>query len=119
MSDDMGHLRPTESIDRLAADRARRQHGVIARRQVIGLGMTDRQIVHRLRTGRWLTILPGVYRIAGGPYTGRTGAMAAVLWAGPDAVLSHGAAAMVYGFEGVRSPKPEVWVPKSRRLRSD
>ena len=47
------------------------------------------------------------------------GAMAAVLWAGDGAVLSHGAAAMFWGFEGVRSPKPEVWISGSRRPRSE
>lgn len=119
MTDHMDHRRTNERVDALLADLARRQYGVFARRQALERDVSPRQIVHRLRAGRWTTILPNVYRIAGGPYTGRTGAMAAVLWAGPDAVLSHGAAAMFWEFEGVRSPKPEVWIGSGRRLKSE
>jgi len=37
--------------------------------------------------------------------------MAAVLWAGEGALVSHAAAARVWGIDGVRFRQPEVWVP--------
>jgi very-short-patch-repair endonuclease len=44
--------------------------------------------------------------------------MASVLWAGTDCYVSHGAASVLWGFEGVRSPKVEIWVPRPRNPRS-
>src|SRR5262245_50358563 len=114
----MGGVRDTEdggSLDSMVAALARRQHGVFARDQLIALGVSRRQIDHRVRSGRWDIVLPRVLRMSGGAYTAFVGAMAAALWAGPDAFVSHGAAAVLAGFECVRAPKVEVWVPVSRR----
>ena len=44
--------------------------------------------------------------------------MAAALWAGDGALVSHGTAAALHGFDGVRAPKPELWVPTGSGVRS-
>ena len=68
---------------------AARQHGVVARAQLLELGMTRDAIAHRLDRGRLHPIQRGVYAL-GRPQLTRHGALiAAVLACGPDAVLSH------------------------------
>jgi very-short-patch-repair endonuclease len=44
--------------------------------------------------------------------------MAAVLWAGDEALVSHAAAAVLWGFLGARARKVELWVPPNRGIRS-
>ncbi len=69
---------------------ARRQHGVIARRQLLALGYSPIAIEHRIKRGRLHPVRRGVYAI-GRPELTRLGHwMAAVLSCGPDAMLSHG-----------------------------
>src|ERR1700710_2063506 len=76
---------------------ARRQHGVITRRDLLGLGFSPKAIRHRLTTGRLHPIARGVY-IVGWPLTERKqGWMAAVLACGDGATLSHGSAAALWG----------------------
>ncbi len=73
------------------------QHGVVARRQLIALGFTARQIHWRMVTGRLHPVFRGVYAVGhrGLDREGRW--MAAVLACGPDAVLSHRSAAALRG----------------------
>ena len=54
--------------------------------------------------GSWEIVSRGTYRIVGSPRTCEQRAMALVLSAGPDAVVSHRAAAYLYGLDGFRSP---------------
>ena len=63
--------------------------------------------------------MPCVYRIAGGAATGLQGAMAATLWAGNGSLVSHGAAAVLWGFAGARARKVELWVPARCSKTSD
>ena len=62
-------------------------------------------------------LLPSVYLVTGTPVTWPTRALGAVLWAGPDAVLSHGAAARVWGFDTFENAGVEITA--DRRLRID
>jgi very-short-patch-repair endonuclease len=56
-----------------------------------------------------------VYAIAGGvPNNVRSQAMAATLWAGPDSLVAFGTAAELWGLEGVRSTRTEIWIPAAR-----
>jgi very-short-patch-repair endonuclease len=77
-----------------------RQYGLITRSQAMRVGMTAGAIDHRLRHGIWLRAGRGVYRIAGAPRSPRQRALAAVLAAGDEALLSHGSAASVLGLPG-------------------
>jgi very-short-patch-repair endonuclease len=45
--------------------------------------------------------------------------MAAALWGGDDALVSHTAAAVLWEFGGARARKVEIWVPSKRNVRSD
>lgn len=97
---------------------ANRQHGAFSRGQALALGWSESQIDRRLATSQWEVILPGVYKFAGAPATGRQAAIAACLWAGPGSVVSHGAAGALWGLEGVTASGIELWVPNNRRLRT-
>jgi very-short-patch-repair endonuclease len=60
-----------------------------------------------------------VYRIAGGPSTRSQQALAACLWAGDEAVVSHCTAAALWKLDGVTTDAVEVTVPASRAPTSD
>jgi hypothetical protein len=76
---------------------ARGQHGVVARKQLLGLGMGEEAIKARMRRGLLRPIHRGVYAHGGGPLTANGRRMAAVLACGPEAVLSHRSAARFWG----------------------
>jgi very-short-patch-repair endonuclease len=95
---------------------AESQHGVVARRQVLGIGLTRHMISGRLAVGTWRTLYPGVYRLRGAPQTWYQRLMAACLAAGSDAVASHRAAANLWGLGEFGDPV-EVTVPAQRRVR--
>jgi very-short-patch-repair endonuclease len=44
--------------------------------------------------------------------------MAACLWAGEHAVVSHRAAGVLWDLDGVRGTRVELWVPADRKLRT-
>jgi very-short-patch-repair endonuclease len=92
---------PEAEIARLAG----RQHGVVARRQLVDLGFGEDAIDRRIARGLLHRLRRGVYAV-GHIALQRNGAfMAAVLAAGPDAVLSHRSAAELWGMRaGARSP---------------
>lgn len=79
--------------------------------------MTRAQIEHRLATGRWDRRLASVFRMAGALDSPQQSAMAATLWAGDGSLVSHAAAAVLWGFEGARSRTVELWT--TRNVRSD
>jgi predicted transcriptional regulator of viral defense system len=82
--------------DRLIAQIARRQHGLVCLDQLARLGMGRTAISIRLRTGRLHQVHAGVYSV-GHQLLSRQGQwMAAVLASGPDAVLSHWSAAALW-----------------------
>lgn len=92
------------------------QHGVVARRQLLGLGFTSGAIRHRIAQGRLHRIRSGVYA-AGRPQLTREGEwMAAVLACGDGARLSHESAAALWGLRD-RERAIEVSVPAPRRGR--
>ena len=84
---------------------ATEQLGVFSRAQAFEAGLTSGAITRRVRSGRWERILPHVYGITGVPSSNRRSAMAAALWAGDGAVVSHGTAGVLWGIEGVRGPQ--------------
>jgi very-short-patch-repair endonuclease len=78
-----------QTLSRAVWALARRQHGVVARRQLIELGASRSWIEHRIARGRLHPIHRGVYAV-GRPELTREGRwMAAVLACGPGAHLSH------------------------------
>lgn len=84
---------------------AARQHGLVTRRQLIGLGLGESAINYRCQNGRLFRVHRGVYAVGRWPATPVERAAAAVLACGPGAALSHGSALSVWGFvSGWREP---------------
>lgn len=76
------------------------QHGVIARWQAADAGLSINTIEARLRSGRWRSPQRGVYAIFTGEPPRIALLWAAVLRAGPRAILSHESAAELDGLRG-------------------
>ena len=107
-----------DMIQRIVRSRriAEAQHGVVSRAQLSELGLGSDAIDHRIRVGRLCGIHRGVYAVVGRRLMTRRGFwMAAVLACGPGAVLSHRAAAALWGIRG--GGRTEVTVPRGRRPR--
>jgi hypothetical protein len=97
------------------AEIAGRQHGIVARRQVEGLGLTGNTADLWVRQGRLHRIHPGVYAVGHTAITPRGRWMAAVLASGPGAVLSHRSAAALWGIWGSGAGDVHVTVPRKTR----
>jgi very-short-patch-repair endonuclease len=92
----------------LIARIAGRQFGVVARWQLLRLGLTETGIDTRVWTGRLHLVHKGVYAV-GHAYMHRNGRlMAAALAFGPRAVLSHRTAAELWGILRPTSSRPHV-----------
>lgn len=76
---------------------AGRQHGVVARRQLLALGFNSREIEHRVARNRLHHVMRGVYAVGWPELTQKRRWMAAVLACGDDAMLSHRSAAALWG----------------------
>lgn len=103
-------------LDREIGILAKGQHGVVARRQLIALGLGEDAIDSRLRTGRLWRLHRGVYAV-GHDGVSRDGRwLAAVLTVGEGAVLSHRSAAELWGVWRVIADHPiDVSAPSSTR----
>jgi hypothetical protein len=92
------------------------QAGIADRGQALSTGFTRHQIAHRLRSGSWQRVYPGVYAAFSGPLPRQAQLWAAVRHAGDGAMLSHETAAEVHGFiDKPMGPAIHVTVPLSRR----
>lgn len=99
---------------RIAALR-RRQHGVVALRQVAALGGATSTYADRVAAGVETALWPGVLVAASAPVTWEVRAQAAVLHLARDAVLSHDSAARALGLDDHRAPSA---VHVTTRVRS-
>lgn len=105
--------------DRIIAELAVRQDGLWTRRQAYAAQLSRHQCEHRVRSGAWAEVLPGIYRAASTPMNQRRHRRAALLWAGSTALVSHRSAAEVWGLEGVREVKPEITVTSGHPRHDD
>jgi predicted transcriptional regulator of viral defense system len=88
---------------------------VVARRQLVKLGVSEHSVDRRIAIGRLHRVHAGVYAV-GHPLLSRHAAwMAAVLACGPDAVLSHGSAAALWGIRDTRGGAVHVTLPRKLR----
>lgn len=97
-----------------------RQHGVVTRRQLLGLGFSEKAIERRLGTGRLhrISTVRGAFVVGRGEVSREARWVAAVLVCGDGAVLSHSSAAALMRI-GVEAGAIEVSVPSdSHRVRS-
>ena len=88
----------------------KRQHGVLARGQLLELGFGPKVIKHRVTVGRLYQVHRGVYAVGRPQLTVHGRWMAAVLRCGEAAVLSHQSAAALWRIRPVTKDEIEVSV---------
>jgi hypothetical protein len=91
------------------------QSKVIARYQGSVAGIDPRSMRSKVSSARWQRLQRGVYATFSGDPARETVLWAAVLRAGPDAVLSHQTAAERHGLIDAPSPLITITVPASKR----
>jgi very-short-patch-repair endonuclease len=96
---------------------AARQHGVVARGQLLELGLSRRAIEHRVAKGRLHPVASGIYAVGRPELTCHGHWMAAVLCGGSQAALSHRSAAALWEIGVEQSGRIEVSVLASTPLR--
>jgi predicted transcriptional regulator of viral defense system len=94
---------------------ARRQFGRVSRRQLDQLEVPSAQVTRWLADGYLYKVLPGVYAVGHRAPDVEADLMAAVLYAGPGAALSHATAAWWLGLADDRPPLIQVSTPRSCR----
>ena len=95
---------------------AERQSGVVSRSQALKAGLSESVIKFRVSSGRWQPIHPGVYATFSG-FPGYTAKLwAAILSAGPGALLSHETAAELQRLTDKPVQTIHVTVPVQRRV---
>lgn len=101
------------SLRRVIAEQA----GVASRQQLLRAGVSRSTIASRVERGLWQQLHPGVYGTFTGTVPWAARLWAALLYAGPGALLSHETAAEILGLTDRRSPVIRVTVPAPRRVR--
>src|SRR6478609_2483119 len=94
-----------------------RQAGVLSRSQLIAIGLSRSQARRHVVNGRWQVLLPGVYAGFTGPVGQTARIWAAVLYAGTDAVASHGIALWLAGVLDRPPAVTHISIPASRRVQ--
>jgi hypothetical protein len=89
----------SEEADRRLAALCRRRYGVFTRQEASGCGVPPSTVTHRLRSGRYRRLWPGVLAEAGAPDSREARWLAAVLAVGGEAVLARQTAASIHGLE--------------------
>jgi predicted transcriptional regulator of viral defense system len=90
---------------------AGRQHGVVARRQLLAEGVGAKAIRERTASGLLVTVHRGVYALGGRPRSRSAHFMAAVLAAGDAAAISHVSAAHLHGLLPGETARTHVTTP--------
>jgi predicted transcriptional regulator of viral defense system len=110
--------KPAEhDVDRAIARLARLQHGRVARRQLIALGLAPDTIDYRLSRSRLHQVYVGVYAVGHDAATREGRWMAAVLAGGESAALSHRDAAALWGIRPSSRSLIEVTTPRRQHPR--
>jgi len=108
---------PSPIADAVISRLAARQYGVVARRQLLALGVSGRQIDLRERRGLLHRQYRGVYAVGHEQLRPEGRRLAAVLACGPDAVLSHRSASTHWRVRAYALSKIEVTVPRGHNGR--
>lgn len=98
-------------LDNRIGEVAAGQRFLVTRDEVFDLGGSDEVVMSRLGSGRWLRIHPGVYQVDRRPLDWESKLSAAVLACGPDARVSHRAALLLWGMDGLTHAPLEVTMP--------
>jgi hypothetical protein len=92
------------------------QSGVVTRSQILEAGLTKDIIYSRISRGSWQQLYAGIYAAFSGEPNRLAVLWAAVLSAGPGAMLSHRTAAELWGILDEPSPLIHITIPSARRL---
>jgi very-short-patch-repair endonuclease len=101
--------------DRVIAELAARQHGVVARRQLFAAGLSRGAVDRRLATGRLHAPHPAVYAVGQPRIAGPGRLLAAVLACGDEALLSHRSAAALWELLPYAGSRVNVTAPSCGR----
>jgi len=107
----------SDARDKQAWELAKRQHGIVTRRQLLALGFRPRAIEHRVARGRLHLAMHGVYAVGWPRLTPKRRWMAAVLACGEGAMLSHRSAAALWEIGIERRELIDVSVRRRCELR--
>lgn len=99
------------------AELVERQAGVVARQQLLDLGMSSSAIAHRVRSSRWASLHPGVYLTLPGRESFLVPLWGALLHAGPSAVASHRSAGLLQGLVDRTPSVVDVAVAEIHRVQ--
>lgn len=102
--------------DAIIAELAQHQHGAMNRSQLLERQLSERQVDHRLGTGRLVDLGHSVYAVPSAPPTHLRQYKAAEL-AVPGAAICALAASVLSGAGAARSAKPEIAVHPSSNHR--
>ena len=106
-----------DSVEQRLAGLARRSHGVVTRREVLGSGISAKEIERRLLTGALIAVFRGVYRVGHTAPSLEAHYLAAVKACGHGALLSGRAAAHLWGMLKGHAPPPEVTAPTAKLVK--
>lgn len=109
--------RRLREVDRAIAELAERQHGVVARRQLLAVGIGSGAIDRRVQQYRLHVVHRGVYAVGHGVLSIHGRWTAAVLASGPSAVLSHRSAGQAWKLTPPARLPIEVTRPTKSRGR--
>jgi very-short-patch-repair endonuclease len=108
---EMGTETDQPSLDARLAAVARRQYGVITRKQLRAVGLGEHGIAERVRTRRLIRLHRGVYALGHDALKPQARWLAAVLACGDGAVLSHASAAAHWKIRQTAAATIDVTVP--------
>ena len=101
-------------LDEAISQLAERQHGKVSRRQLLGLGLGSRAIDYRLAKGLLRPDYRGVFSLGHRPKSRESRWMAAVLYGGEGAALSHWSASSLWRMRPGTGPISHVTCGRRR-----
>ena len=111
----MGGQRRT--VEEICDAIASRNYGIVTRAELVGAGVTAREIERRRERGYLLSEFRGVFRVGHRAPSDEARYMAAVKACGEGARLSGPAAGYLYGLTRASAPIPHVTAPRERRVK--
>ncbi|HSD23180.1 MAG TPA: type IV toxin-antitoxin system AbiEi family antitoxin domain-containing protein, partial [Solirubrobacterales bacterium] len=108
----------TPSPEALIRGVASETHGVVTRRELLGVGLTPEAIRQRVDKGFLLPVHRGVYRVGHHAPSLEARYMAAVKACGDGALVAGRAAAHLWRLIKGSPPQPEVLTSRDRRVRN-
>jgi predicted transcriptional regulator of viral defense system len=97
---------------------ATEQAGYFTTAQARDLGFSSPLLTHHARSGRFVRVARGLYRLRDYPSSPREELLAAWLRLAPEAVVSHESALEVFGLSDIIPELIHLTVPRSRRKLS-